>query len=251
MINVETHTFVCPLFPNVETTYVITLASQPERKEAMLARLRQTPLTRTVRFIVSPGGTAKNLGMNTCDDLLHTIKFICYVALASGHPAILLEDDCEFTAQMTPSWAMSAEKRIGGIDAITFGAFMGLSISVNRHWIRILRGGLAHGMLLSPAGMAILLRLPYTRCAHDSFFYARANVVAPRWPVGVQRHHRTKNSLVYDQTGFITFVLTSVFHSDVHPELLYNCSHTVGLFGGLYALVALFLVMVMVAVMRQ
>jgi hypothetical protein len=84
------------------------------------------------------------------------------MALADGRPAIFLEDDCEFTSGMTASWAKLAEERILTTDAITFGAFMNLSIPVTRDWIRVFSGGSTHGILLSPGGISILLELPFT-----------------------------------------------------------------------------------------
>lgn len=238
MYVVESHVLNEPLFTYVHTTYVLTLASQPERKAAMLERLRKFPLTSVVRFIVNPGTEAKGLGMNTCDDLLHANKFACRMALADGRPAIFLEDDCEFTSGMTALWAKAAEERILHIDAISFGAFMGVSVSTHRDWIRVIRGGVTHGMLLSHGGMSIVLGLPYTGHAHDSPFYALARIDAPRWPVGVQRHYRTKNSITYDESGLVTFLLTSVFKSSSDPLPVYIYSHTVGSIGGLYVVVA-------------
>ena len=240
MYTIESYTFADPLFRNVDTTFVFTLANQPTRKDAMLARLRQTPLTATVRFIINPGAAAKRLGMNTSDDLLHANKFACTMAIHTGRPAIFLEDDCEFTEGMSKAWATAAEHKILSIDAITFGSFMGLSFPVDRDWIRMVRGGVTHGVLLSHNGIAILAGLPYFGCAHDAPFYARATIYAPRWPVAVQRHYRTQNSLTYDSTGLITFVLTAVLSSETRPVLLYNRLHTVGQLGGLYTLAALF-----------
>lgn len=79
--------FLEPLFTQMQTTYVLTLASQPGRKAAMLARLRKTPLTSTVRFVTNPGAAAKGLGMNTCDDLLHANKSACMRTGARRRPA--------------------------------------------------------------------------------------------------------------------------------------------------------------------
>jgi len=248
---VETHTFRDPLFTHVDTTFVFTLASQPGRKAAMLARLRHTPLTAIVRFIINPGAVAKGLHMNTCDDLLHANKLACTMAISDDRPAIFLEDDCEFTDGMSVAWAGAAEHRIQTVDAIAFGSFMGLSFLVHREWIRVVRGGVTHGMLLSPSGMAAMLRLPYTGCAHDSLFYARAIVHAPRRPVGVQRHYRTQNSLSYDRTGVIMFLLTAVLRSETEPVLLYNRAHTVGRLGGLYTLATLAGVIVAATLIRS
>jgi hypothetical protein len=239
MYTVESHTFNTPLFNKVDLTFVFTLASQPSRKADMLARLHETPLTSRVIFIINPGSAAKGLDINTCDDLLHANKFACTMAISTGKPAIFLEDDCEFTDNMTTEWARDAETHINTIDAITFGSFMGISFPVNRDWIRMVRGGVTHGVLLSPNGMLILHRLPYTGRAHDAPFYAQAVVYAPRWPVAVQRHYRTQNSLTYDSTGLIMFVVTAVLRSETHPVQLYNRLHTVGQLGGLYTLAAL------------
>ena len=115
---------------------------------------------------------------------------------------------------------------------------MGLSFPVNRDWTRVVRGGVTHGMLLSLSGMAAILGLPYTGKAHDSLFYARTIVHAPRWPVGVQRHFRTQNSLTYDKTGATMFAL-KLLRSETDPVLLYNGAHAVGLLGGLYTLATL------------
>lgn len=240
MYTIESHTFTKPLFKRVATTYVFTLASQQARKASMLERLRHTPLTATVIFIVNHGAAAKGLDMNTCDDLLHTNKFASTLARVAGGPAIFLEDDCEFTTEMTPAWAEAAEHRIRTIDAITFGAFMGLSFPVHSDWICVVRGGEAHGLLISPSGMTKLLQLPYTGCAHDSLFYARSIVHAPRWPVGVQRHYRTQNSLAYDRTGAMMFLLTKIMRSETEPLLFYTCAHTIGHLGGLYTILGLF-----------
>lgn len=174
-------------FTHVHTTYVFTLASQPDRKAAILEQLRITPLTTAVHFVINPGAEAKGLGINTSDDLLHVSKFACRMALADGRSAIFLEDDCEFTSDMTASWAKVAAKRILTTKAITFGAFMNVSVPVTRDWIRVFRGGSLHGMLLSPSGMSILLELPFTGLAHDMLFYERARPYAPRSPVAVQQ----------------------------------------------------------------
>ena len=237
MYTVVSYTLPDPLFTLVKTTYVLTLASQPERMVAMLERLRKTPLTSVVRFVINPGAAAKGLGMNTCDDLLHANKFACTQAIVDGRPAIFLEDDCEFTACMTASWARAAEDRCLAADAISFGAFMGISYPVHRDWIRVVRGGVTHGMLLTRAGMEVLLGLPYTGDAHDTLLYARATIYSPRWPVGVQRHYRTENSIAYDRSGVITFFLTRVLHSPSDPLLVYTCSHLVGKLGGLYVII--------------
>jgi len=238
MYTIESHKFEKPLFTYIETTYVLTLADQPERMAAMLERLRATPLTSTVLFIINPGAAAKRLGMNSCDDLLHTTKFACSLAMTGPRPAIILEDDCEFTQGMTRKWAKAAEAHCLYTDAIAFGAFMGISYPINGDWIRVVRGGVTHGMILTHTGMTILHGLPYTGYAHDTLLYKSAIIHAPRFPVGVQRHYRTKNSAVYDKTGLITLFLVRVLKSPSDPILTYNCSHLVGSIGGLYVLLA-------------
>ena len=238
MYTIESHTFTEPIFTNVHTTYILTLASQPARKAAMLERLRRTPLTSAVHFIINPGAKAKGLGMNASDDLLHVSKFACRMALVDGRPAIFLEDDCEFTSGMTASWAKLAEERILTVDAISFGAFMTVSFRVNRDWIRVLKGDVMHGMLLSTGGMQTLLKLPFTGGPHDGLFYERARLDAPHWPVAVQRHYRTKNSFLYDPSGIKTFLTTTLLKSDSDPLIIFGCAHITGLVGGVYVIIA-------------
>jgi len=239
MYTIESHTFTEPIFTHVNTTYVLTLASQPDRKAAMLERLQRTPLTSTVKFVINPGANAKGLGMNASDDLLHVSKFACRMALAHDRPAIFLEDDCEFTSGMTASWAKLAEERILAVDAISFGAFMTVSFRVNIDWIRVIKGAVTHGMLLSPGGMQTLLELPFTGGAHDGIFYERLRLDAPRWPVAVQRHYRTKNSGVYDPSGILTFVRMKLLHQHLDPLPAYMCAHFIGSIGGLYTIIGL------------
>ena len=239
MYLIECHTFTDPLFTHIHTTYVLTLACQPDRKAAMLERLRKTPLTSVVKFVINPGAEAKGMDMNVADDLLHVSKFACHMALADDRPAVFLEDDCEFTSSMTAAWAKVAEKRILTIDAITFGAFMKLSVPVTRDWIRVIIGSNTHGMLLSPGGMAILLDLPFTGRPHDVQFYKNARPDAPHWPVAVQRHYRTKNSGVYDPSGILTFVRMKLLNQHLDPLPAYMCAHFIGSIGGLYTIIGL------------
>lgn len=164
------------------------------------------------------------------------------MALVDGRPAIFLEDDCEFTSGMTASWAKLAEERILTVDAISFGAFMTVSIPVTRDWIRVFRGDVTHGMLLSPGGMTILLKLPFLGRPHDGLFYERTRLDAPRWPVAVQRHYRTKNSAEYDPSGILTFVRIKLLKSQSDPVTAYIYAHIVGSFGGLYALIGVVVV---------
>ena len=245
MYVIESHTYTEPLFTHVHTTYVFTLAHQPDRKATILERLRRTPLTSTVHFVINPGAEAKGLGMNTADDLLHVNKFACRMALTDGRSVIFLEDDCEFTSGMTASWAKVAEDRIPTIDAIAFGALMNLSVSVTRDWIRVFRGCNTHGMLLSHGGMSILLELPFTGRGHDVLFYVRARIDAPRWPVAVQRHKRTKNSFVWDPSGVQTFIVSTLLRSASDPLPLYIWTHIVGSVGGLYSLISVLVAAVM------
>lgn len=235
---IECHTLTDPLFTHIHTTYVLTLACQPDRKAAMLERLRKTPLTSVVKFVINPGAEAKGMDMNVADDLLHVSKFACHMALADDRPAVFLEDDCEFTSSMTAAWAKVAEKRILTIDATTFGAFMKLSVPVTRDWIRVIIGSNTHGMLLSPGGMAILLDLPFTGRPHDVQFYKNARPDAPHWPVAVQRHYRTKNSFLYDPSGIKTFLTTTLLKSDSDPLIIFGCAHITGLVGGVYVIIA-------------
>lgn len=221
-------------------TYVFV--RNPCRKAAMLARLRKKPLTSTVRFVLNGSAASNGLYMNKHDFFLHANKFACRMAMSDRRPVIFLEDDCEFCTGMTFAWAKAAEGRIRNIDAITFGALMAVSVLVNRDWIRVFRGCALRGMILSPAGMVKMLGLPYTGAAHDTLFCARAVVNAPQWPVALQMQYQPQRLSAREKSVVVPF--SSSFRCSLNLSLIYKWSHAVGVIGGVYVILSMFVLLV-------
>ena len=244
------------LFDGVKTTYLITMEHSFERQKNVLKAIIEMPLTQNLVVIYNRGKEFKDgVVSNTCDDILFVYKYIASLEEKNKcqTPFLVLEDDAEFTFQLKrkgKEWASRVEERMldPKVDLISLGCVPVLSFKESKNFIRVIRGGDTQGVLYKGEAVGHLRKMSFTGTAHDWELYKKCKCIATLSPLVVQRHEQTPNSLNYDPSGLLMFLIYFL-GGDKHPCTLYSVLHFIGAFGGLFP-VLLFLILSLSYVLR-
>ncbi len=235
-----------PAFKVITNIWIISMM-ESTRRPALLDEIKRVGLTRRVKILLNKGfrKVPKEGVHSTSSDLLHANKYICRIERDNPLPVCIFEDDVEFVAS-----GKTIAKRIEHLvlnrtsdpccrrpppPSATLGALIHLgapsSLDDTDGIINVFAGANAHAMIYTPAARMILMRLPFSSRPHDLEIYEAVELVAPKWPLAVQRHHRTENSFAYDPTGLFCLICR-LLNSPERPVLAYNVFHGIGAYCG-------------------